>query len=139
VTLVTIPLTRARPLSRGMRVLELLLAAVFVGSGAAKLLAVPSMVSLFAEIGVGQWFRLVIGVTELAGGVLLLSRVLAGVGAVMLTGVMAGAIMTNVLVLRTSPLVPTMTLLALVTVSWHRRTELAALARRLPGIRAIIL
>jgi hypothetical protein len=68
VTLVTIPLTRARPLSRGMRVLELLLAALFVGSGAAKLLAVPSMVSLFAEIGVGQWFRLVIGVVELAGG-----------------------------------------------------------------------
>jgi hypothetical protein len=39
---------------------QVVVAAAFFAAGAMKLAAVPSEVQLFAQIGLGQWFRFVI-------------------------------------------------------------------------------
>jgi putative oxidoreductase len=56
-------------------------AIVFLSVGSAKFRD-PMWVRLFGEIGLGQWFRYLTGVTQIAGGVLvLIPRVsLAGIG-----------------------------------------------------------
>jgi uncharacterized membrane protein YphA (DoxX/SURF4 family) len=45
---------------------------MFLMSGGSKLAGVPAMVSLFDAIGLGQWFRYVTGVIEVAAGTSLL-------------------------------------------------------------------
>ncbi len=41
--------------------LQILLALVFAMAGLAKVFDDPAMVEMFATIGVGQWFRYVVG------------------------------------------------------------------------------
>ena len=57
----------------------------------------------FATIGLGQWFRVVTGVVEIAGAVALLVPGLASLGALWLGGTMVGAVATHLFVLHTSP------------------------------------
>ena len=113
------------------RRLELVVGLVFIGAGCIKLGGLPVMVRLFAAIGMGQWLRYVVGASELLGGVLLLGDATALVGALLLCGVIAGAIGSNVLILHDSPLVPSLMLVALLVVVWERRRDAAALARTL--------
>ena len=62
-----------RPTRRiGAWTLQGILAAAFLAAGFAKLAGVPFMVDLFAQIGIGQWFRVVTGVVEVTGAVALL-------------------------------------------------------------------
>jgi len=56
----------------GAWVLQGLLAAAFLAAGGAKLAGVPMMVQIFDQIGMGQWFRIVTGLVEVAGAVALL-------------------------------------------------------------------
>jgi putative oxidoreductase len=56
----------------GLWILRVLLGAAFIGAGGAKLAAVPAMVEMFEKVGVGQWFRIVTGLLEVTGGILLL-------------------------------------------------------------------
>jgi uncharacterized membrane protein len=46
---------------------------------------------MFATIGIGQWFRYVVGALELAGAVGVLIPRLSGLAALGLIGLMAGA------------------------------------------------
>jgi len=39
----------------------------FIGAGGTKLVGVPAMVEMFGKVGLGQWFRYVTGVLEVAG------------------------------------------------------------------------
>jgi putative oxidoreductase len=73
-----------------------------------------------ATIGVGQWFRYVVGALELAGAVGVLIPRLSGLAALGLVGLMAGATLTNVLVLSASPLLPIVLLVVSGTVAWSR-------------------
>lgn len=102
----------SRP-SSAVRALEGALAALFVGAGGAKLLGIPAMVVLFARVGMGQWLRYVVGACELTGALLLLSASTAGLGALLLAGIMVGAIATMVFVLDRAPIAPTLVLAAL--------------------------
>lgn len=52
--------------------MRLLLALVFGAAGAAKLAGDPQMVQIFELIGIGQWFRYVTGMVEVAGAMFLL-------------------------------------------------------------------
>jgi putative oxidoreductase len=105
----------------------------FLAAGAAKLAGVPFMVDLFAQIGLGQWFRVVTGVVEIAGAVALLVPRLASIGALWLGATMVGAVATHVFVLHTSP-VPAIVLGVLnALVVYLRRDELAALLHRVKG------
>ncbi len=70
-------------------------AAMFVMAGSSKLLGNPQMVGLFNAIGFGQWFRYVTGALEITGAALLLVPALTGVGGLLLTCVMSGAVLTH--------------------------------------------
>lgn len=56
-------------------------------------------VSIFARIGLGQWFRVVTGGAEVAGAILLLPRLTSRVGAAILAATMLGAAVAHLTVL----------------------------------------
>jgi putative oxidoreductase len=80
-----------------MWTIQALLAAYFVYS--ASLLFGDGLVGKFTEIGFGQWLRYLTGVLELAGAVGLVIPFLSGLAAIGLTGVMAGAVATELFLL----------------------------------------
>ncbi len=123
-----------RPARRvGAWALQGIVAAAFLAAGYAKLAGVPFMVDLFAQIGLGQWFRITTGVVEVAGAIALLVPGLASIGALWLGGAMVGAVATHLFVLHTSP-VPAIVLGLLNTlVVYLRRDELVALLQRVKG------
>ena len=123
-----------RPSRRiGVWTLQGVIAAAFLAAGFAKLAGVPFMVDLFAQIGLGQWFRVVTGVVEVTGAVALLIPGLASIGALWLGGTMVGAVATHLFVLHTSP-VPAIVLgLLNAAVVYLRRNELIVLLHRVKG------
>jgi putative oxidoreductase len=117
-------------LNIGLWVAQGLLALAFVGAASGKLLGKPEMVGLYEVIGIGQWFRYVTGLVELAGAALILIPKTRVIGAGLLAGTMLGAIATHLFVLHNAPTAPVV-LLALVSfVLWGRRAELAKLLGR---------
>lgn len=83
-------------------VLRWLFALLFVAAGAAKLVGAPMMVQefgLFAPFGVGQWFRLVTGLIEIAGAVMLVRAATAFYGAALLLCVCLGAFVAQAAVI----------------------------------------
>jgi putative oxidoreductase len=123
-----------RPSRRvGAWTLQGILAAAFLAAGSAKLAGVPYMVELFGQIGLGQWFRLLTGVVEVAGAIALLVPGLASPGALWLGGTMVGAVATHVFVLHTSPAPAIVLGLLNALVVYLRRDELVALLHRIKG------
>ena len=105
-------------------VTQVALALMFVMAGGSKLAGVPDMVSLFGQIGVGQWFRYVTGAIELTAGITLLIPRAAIFGAMLLIPTMIGAIFVNVFVVPASPVAPLVLLLLAAVVAWARRDQL---------------
>ena|SRR3712207_4752789 len=97
---------RRRAVNVALWALQTLLALMFAMAGLAKVGGDPTMVEMFATIGMGQWFRYVVGALEIAGAVGLLIPRLSGLAALGLVCLMVGATATNVLVLGASPLLP---------------------------------
>jgi len=56
-------------------------------------------VPVFEKIGLGQWFRYFTGVTQIAGGVLIMIPRTLKIGAALLAGTMAGAVLVDILVM----------------------------------------
>src|SRR5260370_40908046 len=50
-------------------ILSGLVALAFIAAGGAKLAGAAVMVELFAKVGLGQWFRYVTGLLEVAAGI----------------------------------------------------------------------
>ena len=73
--------TRRRALTIALWVLQVLVAFLFAGGGWLKLSGAPVMVDMFAMIGAGQWFRIMVGTLEIAGAIGLLIPRLAGFAA----------------------------------------------------------
>ena len=113
--------------------LQALLALMFTMAGLAKVGGDAAMVEMFANIGIGQWFRYVVGALEIAGAVGVLVPRLSGLAALGLACLMAGATLTNLFVLGASPLLPVVLLLVSVLVvrgRWARaETLLGTLGR----------
>ncbi len=121
---------RGRVLNIALWVLQVLLALQFVMAGLVKLIGDPAMVEMFATIGIGQWFRYVVGVLEIAGAVGVLVPRLSGLVALGLVCLMAGATLTNLFVLGASPLLTIFLLLVSAFVDWGRWPRTRALAGR---------
>ena len=100
-----------------------MLALVFAMAGLAKLAGDQAMVDMFATIGIGQWFRYVVGVLEMAGAVGVLIPRFSGVAAFGLLCLMVGATLTNLFVLGASPLLPTGLLVVSALIVWGRRAR----------------
>jgi putative oxidoreductase len=108
-------------------VLQALLALQFAMAALAKMGGDPTMVEMFATIGIGQWFRYVIGALEIAGAIGLLIPRLSGLAALGLVCLMVGASLTNLFVLGTSPLLTVGLMVVSALVAWGRRARTRAL------------
>jgi len=113
--------TSDRAANVALWLVQVLAAGMFFLAGASKLAGAPAMVALFGAIGVGQWFRYVTGALEITGAVALLVPALSGVGALLLAGVMTGAIATHLLVIGGNPVPPFVLLVATAIVAYGRR------------------
>jgi uncharacterized membrane protein YphA (DoxX/SURF4 family) len=105
------------------------LAAQFGAGGAGKIAGTDQMVRMFDDIGAGQWFRVLVGVLEIAGAVGLLVPRLAGAAAAGLVGLMIGAVVTNVAILGSSPIPPLAFGVLAAVVAYARRQQLVVLGR----------
>jgi len=105
----------------GSWILQIGAAGMFLMVGFFKLTGDPQMVGLFDAIGLGQWFRYVTGSLEVLGALLLLIPRLSGLGALMLFGVMIGAVVTHVFIVGGSPLMAIILLIVTGVVAWGRR------------------
>ena len=77
-------------------ILRAALAVAFVFAGAQKFPADTMWVRLFARIGLGQWFRYVTGIVEVAGGLLLLIPRATAPAVALLTCTMAHMLVVGV-------------------------------------------
>ena len=105
----------------GLWILQIAAAGMFLMVGFFKLSGDPRMVALFDAIGLGQWFRYVTGSLEVLGALLLLIPRLSGLGALLLMGVMLGAVPTHLFVLGGSPLSAIILLIVTGVTAWGRR------------------
>jgi uncharacterized membrane protein YphA (DoxX/SURF4 family) len=102
-------------------VLQIAAAGMFLFVGFLKLSGNPQLVGLFEAIGLGQWFRYLTGTLEVAGAFLLLIPRTSGLGALMLAGVMVGAVVTHLFIVGGSPLGAIILLVVTGVVAWGRR------------------
>ncbi len=110
-------------------VVQGLLAAFFlVAAAGPKLFGEATAVEMFDEIGLGQRFRYVVGALELAGAAGLVVPRLARFAALGLGCVMAGAVLTSLVVLDAgwTTLTPAILLALLAVVAWSRRPRSTA-------------
>jgi len=113
-------------------VLQIAAAGMFLMVGFLKLSGNAQLVGLFAAIGLGQWFRYLTGTLEVAGAFLLLTPRTSGLGALMLAGVMTGAVVTHVFIVGGSPFMAIILLVVTGVVAWGRRQRTMSL---LTGLR----
>jgi hypothetical protein len=116
----SLPATRGRAITITLWVLQVLLAFQFAGGGWLKLSGAPVMVDMFATIGAGQWFRILVGVLEIAGAIGLLVPRTAGLAALGLSGLLIGAIATNLFILDANTWVAVGLLLMSALIAWGR-------------------
>lgn len=103
-----------------------LLTLAFLAAGISKLAGVEMMVATFDAVGVGQWFRYVTGVIEVAGAALLWVKGREVYGAGLLAVTMLGAIIAHLAVLGPS-LVPALVLgLLAAFIVWTHKGDLTA-------------
>jgi uncharacterized membrane protein YphA (DoxX/SURF4 family) len=95
----------SRRIGRTGWLLRVPLVLVFLYFGAMKFPDHPGSPwpKLFAEIGLGQWFRHFTGALEVAGAILLLIPRTSRIAAAALACTMAGAILTHVLIVGVGP------------------------------------
>jgi putative oxidoreductase len=108
---------------------QIVLAAFFAFAAVPKLAGAHSAVTMFGQIGAGQWLRYLVGTAELAGAAGLLIPRLAGLAAAGLAADMAGASVINVAVLHSAAIAMTVPLCAVFTlIAACRRAQIRNLA-----------
>lgn len=101
--------------------LRVLVALAFLAAGGGKLTAAPAMVTMFAAIGVGQWFRMFTGVLEVAAAIGLFIPGVTVYAALLLMVVMVGAIIAHLAILGGSPFPAIVLLLLSGGIAWLTR------------------
>ena len=108
----------------GFWALKLVLAALFLFAGGAKLTGLPAMVEVFERVGFGQWFRYVTGLLEVGGAALLLWPTTTALGALVLTIVSIGAVAAQILVLHEDVIHAIVMAIVLGAIAWAHRDQL---------------
>ncbi len=111
--------------------LQILLAVIYLAAASAKLAGLPMMVDVFAQIGLGQWFRYVTAAVEIVGAIALVVPGFAVGGAALLGVTMICAVAAHVVFLHSSPVPPLVLLVLDAIVLWLRRGQIGPLLRRL--------
>jgi putative oxidoreductase len=86
----------------GARILQVVVALAFFAAGGARVAGAPFMVQLIAQIGVGQWFRIVTGTVEVIGASALMHPRLTALDGLWLGATMF-AVLTHLFVAHTDP------------------------------------
>lgn len=108
---------------------QIVLAVFFAFAAVPKLAGAHSAVTMFGEIGAGQWLRYLVGTAELAGAASLLIPRLAGLAAAGLAADMAGASIINTVVLHSVAVAMTVPLCAaFILIAARRRAQISDLA-----------
>jgi putative oxidoreductase len=105
--------------------LQVPLALLIAGGGAAKLSGDLAMVEMFDQIGAGQWLRFLVGVLEVLGGVGLFVPRLRALAALGLFVLLVSATAINLAVLHTSPFASLALAAVAGAITLLRRPELA--------------
>ena len=108
-------------------VLQIGAAGMFLMVGYLKLSGDAQLVALFEMIGLGQWFRFLTGSLEVCGAILLLIPRTSGLGALMLAGLMVGAIVTHVFIVGGNPQPAIILLIVTGIIAWGRRHRTSSL------------
>jgi putative oxidoreductase len=112
-------------------VLRVLLAAVLLNAGIRKYAGDAGPVETFDQVGLGQWFRYVIGTIEIASGAGLLIAPIAGLAALAAASVLVGALAMEAFVLDDgNPIFPAVLLALLALVAWQYRARTMILLAR---------
>jgi uncharacterized membrane protein YphA (DoxX/SURF4 family) len=101
--------------------IRILLALAFGAAGAAKLVGVPQLVSIFEIIGWGQWFRYLTGSIEVLGAVMMMVPATGLPAGLLLGGTMLGATLSHLLVVPGSPAPAIVLGLLCAVVVWNLR------------------
>jgi putative oxidoreductase len=130
----TTRISRLRPAGPGaivFLVLQVLLAAVMLNAGIGKYAGDAGPVETFDQVGLGQWFRYLIGTIEIVSGVGLLIPPVAGLAALAAGSVLIGAVAMEAFVLTDgNPITPAVLLALLAVVAWHHRARTLTLLTR---------
>lgn len=129
----TTPPPVARGLHRTLWALQGVLGVfLVVASAGPKLFGEANAVQTFEDMGAAPWFRYLVGLLELAGGIGLLVPRLAGLAAVGLALLMVGAAVTQAFILHGGALVltPVVLFALFVFIAWGRRDSIRRLLRR---------
>jgi putative oxidoreductase len=110
----------------GVWLLQVAGAAMFLLAGGMKLAGAPEPAHAFAALG-APWMLYVTGVLEVLGGVALLVPRLAVYAALLLAGVMTGAVLTHLVVIGGSAVPALVLLLAMLGIVALRREQLPRL------------
>jgi uncharacterized membrane protein YphA (DoxX/SURF4 family) len=117
-------LNAARLKTIGLWVLKLVLAALFLFFGGAKLAGLPAMIEVFEHVGLGQWFRYFTGLLEVGGAALLLWPATTALGALILMVVSIGAALAQLLVLHEDVIHAIVLAVPLAAIVWFHRDQL---------------
>ncbi len=118
-----------------------IVAAAILGMAAVpKLVGAPEAVAMFENLGAGAYGRITLGVFEAAAVILLLVPRTAGVGGLLTSGILTGAVLTHLTILGVAPNGdPSMFVMAVVglasglTVSWLHRGRIPVVNQFLPA------
>ncbi|GAA2892794.1 DoxX family protein [Nonomuraea rubra] len=117
-----------------MWILQIPVAGFFVMAALGKFAGAEPSASTFEAIGLGDWFRVAVGVLEVAGAVALLVPRLAGAAGLALAGLMAGAVLTEAFVFRGGGvLLPLVLLVLCLLIAWGRWENTARLWSAVAG------
>ena len=118
------PSTTSRARTVALWAAQIVVAGMFLVAGGFKLAGAPEMVGLFDAIGIGQWFRYLTGSIEVIAALFLLTSRLAPFGALLAIPTMIGAVVTHLLVVGGSPVIPLVLLALSSAIAWVRRRQL---------------
>ena len=108
--------------------LQVILAAMFAYFGATKFDPHQKFwIQMFAQIGIGQWFRYVVGSLEIVCAALLLVPKAAAGAAAVLACTMAGAALVHLVVIGDgyAAVFPTFPMVLLLVIAWKRHQRFA--------------
>lgn len=119
----------SKALNATLWIVQIGTAAMLLMAGVNKLSGNEQMIGLFNAIGIGQWLRYLTGSLEVIGAALLFVPALSGVGGLLLTGVMAGAVATHFFIIGGNPTMAITLLAASAFIAWGRKEKTLALIR----------
>ncbi|MEQ7126950.1 DoxX family protein [Actinopolymorpha sp. B11F2] len=112
--------TGGRAKSITLWVLQVVTALWFLMAALGKFTGDEVVVATFDAIGFGDWFRYLIGVLEVAGAVAMLIPRLVGLAALGFVGLMAGAVLIQLLVVGSGAFLPVPLLVVSALIAWGR-------------------